>query len=312
MDNALQHQPDRQPPMPAHPSRPTALLPNEPRLLNAARQEALTQRHLQPAQASLLALFTALRRACDPALQRAQPSKLGKPYPLGQCWEIVHAVEQQLPRLNAAALAHGPLAAGYHALQTFLANGGELRHVWGDLRGCYFQNAFLLGNWYVDVANDTVDPTKPAVELLPFSDAKLRPIASYAHFATLAERYWNLTLYPNHLLPALAPYVPLLAVSPAGVQLHALCDYMLALTCRAAFEPSIVALQAPPMPAELFAALRTRLPQPSPATPGDGRQQALSACRRARAKGHHQNVAHRNAAVQQALMAIQRLNGTDV
>lgn len=297
--------------MPTPPVTPS-LLPNEPRLLNPSRQQALTLRYLQPAKESLLALFTALRRACDPALQRAQPTKLGKPYPLGQCWEIAHTVEQQLPRLNGSALAEGPLGEGYRALQTFLANGGELRHVWGDLRGRYFQNAFLLGSWYLDVANDTVDPTKPAVELLPFSEANLRPIASYAHFATLAARYWNVTLYPNHLLPQLAPYAPLLAVDASGgVQLHALSDYMLALTCREAFMPSMAVLKGTPMPAELFHALNARQAHQSlPATPSQGREQALTACRKARAKGHHQQVAYRNAAVQQALQANQWLNMT--
>ena len=57
----------------------------------------------------------------------------------------------------------GAPASGLIALVAFMSHGGTMRKVWGDLRGEYFQNAFIVGSLYVDVANYTVVPTKPAI-----------------------------------------------------------------------------------------------------------------------------------------------------
>lgn len=58
------------------------LLPNEPRLHLPAAEPALTERHLLPALPALETFFLAVRRQLDPELERLQPVKLGKPYPL--------------------------------------------------------------------------------------------------------------------------------------------------------------------------------------------------------------------------------------
>jgi len=280
------------------------LLPNEPRLLQSAREKALTTRFLQPAWADLERLFVWLRGELDGPLREQRPDKLGKPYPLGQCLEISQAMEKRLARLNGEALAGSEDEPGYRALRAFIDHGGTLRQVWGDLRGQYFQNAFLLGDCYLDVANDTVDAAKPPVELLPFAESGLVPIRDYAHFTRVAERYWQARVLPNHLLPELAPYFPLVVIQPGGrAQLHGLFDYLISLTCRGAFQPSEAALKAPPLDAAVFTRLREGV-DPAltlPASPRDGREQALAACRRARKAGRHQDVAARNAAVKSAL-----------
>jgi len=111
-----------------------------------------------------------VRAQVDHLLRTAAPIKNGKPYPLGQCLEISLAVEQRLKAVDPAALS-GPAQVGHQAWSAFLAVGGTMRRIWGDLRGKYFQNAFLLGTLYVDVSNDTVVPTKPKVEILPFHES---------------------------------------------------------------------------------------------------------------------------------------------
>jgi len=286
----------RQPPLP--------LLPNEPRLLNPVHEKALTRRFLQPAWADLERLFVWLRRELDGPLREQRPEKLGKPYPLGQCLEISQVMARRLVSLHDEPLIGSEAEPGYRALRAFLDHGGTLRQVWGDLRGQYFQNAFLLGDCYLDVANDTVDAAKPSVELLPFAESGLVAIRDYAHFARVAERYWQARVLPNHLLPELAPYFPLVVIQPGGrAQLHGLFDYLIALTCRGAFRPSEAALKAGPVDAAVFARLRKGC-DPSlrlPASPRDGREQAQAECRRARKSGRHQDVAARNAAVKAAL-----------
>jgi len=260
-----------------------ALLPNEPRVAGWDLQHALTERFLVPARPGLEALFLTLRATLDPVLSTAQPVKQGKPYPLGQCLEISQAVQRELKQLKPSALA-GQAAEGHAAMLAFLKHGGDLRQVWGDLRGEYFQNAYLAGTLYIDVSNDTVVPTKPKVEILPFADARLTPVADYFHFERIATRYWKAQVYPNHLLPSLAPYFPLIVVMPdETVGLYCNSDYMLGLTLCDRFRPSEAMLQtAPSLPPDLFQSMRRCLAGTAftlASDPGQGRSLALKACR---------------------------------
>ncbi len=168
----------------------TPLLPNEPRILNPDTQAALTARYLLPVSPELEACLRAVRRQLDPELERQQPTKLGKPYPLGQCLEIAEAVQKRLRTVVKESLSPDA-AAGLCALQAFQRAGGDFRQVWGDLRGQYFQNAFQVGTLYIDVANDTVIPTKPKVEILPFDQAQFIPVRSHRHFSQIARSYWQ-------------------------------------------------------------------------------------------------------------------------
>lgn len=270
------------------------MLPNEPCLHLPAAERALTERHLLPVLSELEVFFLAVRRQLDPELERLQPVKLGKPYPLGQCLEIAQAVEKRLRTVAEAALP-AEAAQGLRAFKAFLRAGGTLRQVWGDLRGQYFQNAFQLGGLYVDVSNDTVVPTKPKVEVLPFAAANFIPIRSFTQFRQIATSYWEGQIYPNHVLPELAPHCPLIHVSKTGsIRLHDATQYMLAMTRSEAFEPSEAVLREAPMPQAVFERVRNALQDAGwglAATPEQGRQQALQQCRTQRAKRWHQDAA---------------------
>jgi len=138
------------------------VLPFEPRIVDAARQTALSERYLLPALPELEAFFLAVRAHVDLTLEPVQPVKLGKTYPLGQCLEISLAVMRLLEQADLSTVPlSGAAVAGRAAFTAFRKAGGALRLVWGDLRGEFFQNAFQLGTLYLDVSNDTVTPTKP-------------------------------------------------------------------------------------------------------------------------------------------------------
>lgn len=270
-------------------SRP---LPNEPRPSISPIQNALTARYLLPALPELEAFLLAVRASVDPQLQCTQPVKSGKSYPLGQCLEITQAVQQSLRRAQALPLS-GMAAQGRAAFSAFLRSDGALRQVWGDLRGEFFQNAFQLGTLYVDVSNDTVTPTKPKVEILPFADAQFVPISDFEHFTRIAARYWKGRFYPNHVLPELAPYCPLVHINPQGaIQLRDATGYMVALVTGGRFQPSEEVLRAPAMPAAVFddiaRALQGRQLKLA-ASAETGRTQALRLCRDYRAKRWHQS-----------------------
>src|SRR5690606_31806161 len=171
----------------------------------------------------------------DDELQYA-PSNYAQPYPIGRCLEVTLAAQEKLQRLDAGKLPP-PAAQGYAALRDFLQHGGNARQVWGDLRGAFFQNAFLVGTLYIDVSNDTVTPTKPKVEILPFEQSGFMPVQDYLHYARMTRQYWGASVFANHILPELAPYFPLITAIPGGrVRLESDFDYMLALTQSRRFE----------------------------------------------------------------------------
>ena len=272
----------------------TPLLPNEPRILDRRTQVALTERYLLPVLPKLESALLAIRLQLDPELERLQPFKLGKPYPLGQCLEIAEAVHKRLRTVQENALPPEAVV-GLRALRSFQRAGGDFRQVWGDLRGQYFQNAFQVGTLYIDVANDTVTPTKPKVEILPFHEAQFTPIRDFDHFRQIATSYWQDQVYPNHVLPELAPHCPLIHVSNNGsIRLHDATQYMLAMTRSDAFRPSEAVLREAPMPQAVFERVRNALQDAGwglAATPEQGRQQALQQCRTQRAKRWHQDAA---------------------
>jgi len=132
-------------------------------------------------QADMLRLRAAFDRCFDVAA-----TKHDKVYPEGFCQEITLGVKTIMEQELSSARTPGMLA-----LRDFVMNGGLAKRIWGNLRNQYFQNAFQFGSLYVDVANDTVVITKPKVEIMPLSKARMFPIADYDGYADLAEKYWK-------------------------------------------------------------------------------------------------------------------------
>lgn len=283
------------------------LLPNEPRILGLNEQRLLTETYLLPVLDELEACFLAVRHQVDPELQSAQPIKLGKPYPLGQCLEISTAVFKRVRSVEPADMSVRA-AVGLASLREFLRAGGQFRLVWGDLRGQYFQNAFQLGTLYVDVSNDTVVPTKPKVEILPFEEAQLVPIRDFMHFRHIASSYWQDAIFPNHVVPEIAPYCPLIHVTKRGaIRLHDATLYMASLAARQSFVSSETVLREDPMPDALFECVRAALsrgPHKLASDVKQGRQLALQKCLQYRAKRWHQVPLQ----TKKAIASAQRIN----
>lgn len=296
-------------PMPSN-RLPATLLPNQPAAA-VGKQKALTEQHLLPALDALSAYLLALRTELDPLLSQQKPVKLGKRYPVGQCLEICKAMQAKW-RSGTTQPLPADAAQGRAAFTAFNKAGGSVRQVWGDLRGDYFQNAFQFGDLYVDVANDTVTPTKPKIEILPFAESQLVAISDFRHYAQVASRYWQGEMVPNHILPTLAPYFPWVHIKPWGQgQLCDASDYMLALTTTQQFRPSEAILRDDPMPQALFTrlqeALKTSGLSSMATTPEQGRQAALTACQHYRAKRWHLVPKQRQWAIAQLTLASRAL-----
>ncbi|MGU3537395.1 hypothetical protein [Methylobacterium sp. A54F] len=273
----------------------TGLLPQECAPADK-RQAALTETYLRPALGGVQRSLADLRRSLDAGLAASVVVRRGKAYPLGCCHEITIAVLDAL----RAALA-GSADPGLAALADFLAAGGEIRHIWGVLRERYFQNALQVGSLYVDVANDTVDPSKPSVEILPFGEAGFTALRGPEHFARIAAGYWGADTFANHALPELAPLLPMITCVPGQVpRLQSVTDYMTDLFRRDGFLSAETWLaSAPPPPPAVAADLRGRWADAIGPARGysQGRDEAVAACQAARAIGAHRDMAWRNARI---------------
>lgn len=261
-----------------------SLLPNEPRIADAL-QQTLTERYLLPVLPALRALLVDLRNLVDPVLASRLPAIDRRPYPHGQGMAITHALHEMLGDPDAGTLP-GPAGEGFAALRDFHEHGGSLRQVWGAMNGRHFHHAFLFGTLYADVAADATVPGSDKVTILPFREARLTPVRDHRHFALLARSSWQATVYPNHVLPALAPYAPLIMLMPDGsVRIAPDVAYMSGLALASGFASSADALHGPAMPPDLFALLAGTLREANIAVAPDaakGRQEALALCVRYR------------------------------
>ena len=284
-----------------------SLLPHEPRIADPARQQVLTERFLLPELASLRALFVHLRANVDAGLAQRYPVQLGRAYPVGRCLEISVGVQQALRELDFVGLPAAP-AQGLAALARFMQRGGGARVVWGALHGRALRHVLLFGTLCIDTAHDSMDPRLPPVALTPFAQAGLTPIHDHRQFALLAGRDGQAHVLPNHVLPELAPYAPLLLLVPGGtVQLASGTDYMLALARRSGFTSSAGALTLPAMPDHLFTVTAQTLASAGFDVAPDAQQGKATALERCRL---YRDATPRVADAQQkaAFMALEKAN----
>lgn len=234
-------------------SAPEIVIPR--RLVDLSPSEqALFRGLLGERQQELEALLVELRHEVDAELAPRLPSFAGKPYPLGRCREIRDAVFLRLARRLKQKTPDE--AAVLSCLRDYLRAGGYLRKIWGALRERYFQNALQLGDWYVDVGNDTVDPAKPKIEILPQADSGFVNLRDYQHFCRIAETYWGARTYANTVFPRLAPLFPLICATTEGrVWLAPAYDEMIELTRSSAFRLSESILAELPSPPEAVRSL---------------------------------------------------------
>jgi len=253
-----------------------------------SKQQTLTQQYLIPHLEALESELNRIRGLLDPELQQQFPLNGGKPYPIGRCMEISSAVYQQLQ-----AYIQQPEYLIHRVLQQFVIEGGIAKRVWGALRDQYFQNAFQFGSLYVDVSNDTVDPSKPRVEILPLENSGFCNITDFRHFARVARRYWQCEIWTNTVLPDLSPVFPLVVFyrQQGEVSLQPKGAYMQMLNQQSGFELAENFLRDPgeetgPMPApvtELLVEQANRLGY----TVAAGSEAALARCETYRANQYH-------------------------
>ncbi|PYF83294.1 hypothetical protein DFP75_102390 [Marinomonas alcarazii] len=172
-----------------------------------------------------------LRLLVDLELVPRCPMLLDKAYPLGRCKEIRDEVFNLIHKRLLQTTQPGLML-----MREALIKGAILKKVWGSLRDEYFQNAMILDDWYIDVSNDTVNPNKPRVEILPLEQSRFFTITSFEQFIKIAHSYWGVEIYCNDVCPALAPFLPLIYVDAKGrCWMGEANDDMLSMTMNSKF-----------------------------------------------------------------------------
>lgn len=177
-------------------------------------QRALTSRLVIPQVTAILERLGALRSEFDAevAPQVAAARAQGRValygevhwtrYPIGFCRHIRDAV--------FARMLRDPLFAA------LIREGVVVKPVFIFLRGCYFQNALQIGNYYFDVANDTVFTEKAKLDWAPIEQLDYENIDSWSRFIAVARNYLRIAVYPNFVFPVAFPAAPFFALRPNG------------------------------------------------------------------------------------------------
>ncbi|WAJ71406.1 hypothetical protein [Catenovulum adriaticum] len=186
-----------------------------------------------------------IRIKADLSLLPKYPYFGEKPYPLGRCLEI----RDQVFEILKVALK-SPQSTGLQSIVSYMQQGHQLTKIWGGLRDLYFQNAMLLGDYYIDVSNDTVNPNKPRVEITLMKDSGFSYINDFQHFAKIAEVYWQVRMVKNTVCTSLAPFMPLLCIGKNNKSWLAANDVMIKVAQQSNFEKSEQALLIFPEPNE--------------------------------------------------------------
>ncbi len=178
-------------------------------------QCALTSRVLVSRMPELLELAKIARGKVDSKFGRLikedssceAPRKAGDTnlmkYPVGFCKPICKQVFEELKQSEL--------------IKDWVAQGGAFKTVYIMLYGKYFQNAIQIGNLYLDVANDTVDPTKHFLEWMPIEDLDYKNLECWEQVSEVVESYYHCRVIPNRYFPLLAAFVPLMVIRSNGV-----------------------------------------------------------------------------------------------
>ncbi|EWH09363.1 hypothetical protein DS2_13234 [Catenovulum agarivorans DS-2] len=203
--------------------------------------------YFTPAQIDKIIDYLAFARIkADLELVPKYPYFSGKPFPLGRCCEIRDAVYQLIISDIKSNHSH----EGLSLLINYMKQGHSLNKIWGGLRNAYFQNAFQIGDYYLDVSNDTVNPNKPRIEILPMAESGFAEITDFETFVDIGQRYWQVQMYKNSVCASLAPYMPILCVEPNGQSWLAVNDYTIAFSRQSQFEKAKQILQKLPEPSQ--------------------------------------------------------------
>ena len=177
------------------------------------QQRELTQKYILPIMDELMELIISCRKKFDREYleQNSDNGVSGSTiygkidithYPVGHCFIICNGVFEKMKQSEM--------------IKELLKKGVLFKQLFVILDGSYTQNAIQLGNLFIDVANDTVNPQKEAIYCEAIEDINFENLQEYNSYYKMVEKYLNLKLYPNLYLPKIADIFPVIALDAEG------------------------------------------------------------------------------------------------
>lgn len=131
-------------------------------------------------------------------------------YPKGACFEITENVFK--------TALNNPKSV----LSQIRDKGIVVKRVYGIMYDSFFQNGIEAGNRFVDLANDTWGEGGAKVKINLINDIDFKQIDSYEQMFEIMEKYWNAEIFPNHILPDIAPMFPYIIKLKGQIKFHSL------------------------------------------------------------------------------------------
>lgn len=119
-------------------------------------------------------------------------------YPIGMCFHITKAFCMFLKMSN------------YDFIHQYISLGGVFKIVWGNIRNEFFQTALQIGDFIVDVANDTVDINKPKVKISRIGEIDFKNFTSFDEYIKVKESYHSCEIIINTYIPEIYDFAPLI------------------------------------------------------------------------------------------------------
>ncbi len=163
-----------------------------------------------PNSSSIIANDSILNRFNSIRDQHFRSVILNSDYPVGYCVPISQMVYEFI--ISADNLSD---FNELMPVREYTKAGGSLDIIWGICNRKYFQTAMQWGPFYVDVANDTVNPLKTCVEIHRFNDPNcpFTFVNDTKTFLSVLTSYHHVRLFKNTVFKTLSSHFPVLTIS---------------------------------------------------------------------------------------------------
>lgn len=178
------------------------------------RQKELTERYLMPYQEEIRHHFLQLRLSYDRYLYKNYRKVFNEAakinwfsYPVWACTLINRWVYNILMRWT-----YWSAWKLKRLFRPFLKKWGFIKKGYWIQHWMYFENAMQAWDMFIDVSNDTVDKKKDKVVVCSMVDSWIRNIMTFEEESEINESYQAQNVYPNNIIPSLAPLFPKISI----------------------------------------------------------------------------------------------------
>lgn len=132
--------------------------------------------------------------------ERNSNSQQIKNYPIGCCFGLSKAFYTYLETEAPDYIKQHKKLNGIHKV------------VWGNIRNEFFQTSLQIGGYFIDVANDTVDPSQPKVKISKIGSIDFKNFNNLLEFIKVKEPYHETSIFYNDSIPEISDWFPLMEI----------------------------------------------------------------------------------------------------